>query len=56
MTRTKSILLTLAMLFLWSSAYLTDLDLGGFGHALLIAAFVFAISAIATGRQDSRPL
>lgn len=46
MTRGKYLQLTLALLFLYGSAWATDLDLGGFGNALLLGAVVFGIMAL----------
>jgi hypothetical protein len=45
-TRGKYLQLTLALLFLYGSAWATDLDLGGFGNALLLGAVVFGIMAL----------
>ena len=55
MSEAKNFQLAVALLFIYGSAWMTDLDLGGFGNALLIGAIVFGIIALANaGEKDSR--
>ena len=46
MTRVKYVQSAIALLFIYGAAWATDLDLGGFGNALLFGAAVFGIMAL----------
>ena len=54
MNRAKNVQLAVTLLFIYGAAWVTDLDLGGFGNALLIGAVVFGILALTkTGEKDA---
>ena len=51
MGRVNFLVLSAAMLLIYGLAYLTDLDLGGFGLVLPFSAVVFAITGLAIGKS-----
>jgi len=54
-SKAKNFQLAVALLFIYCAAWLTDLDLGGFGNAFLMGAVVFGILALAkAGERDER--
>jgi len=54
-SKVKNFQLAVALLFIYGVAWVTDLDLGGFGNALLMGAIVFGILALAkAGEKDER--
>lgn len=54
MSRAKNFQLAFAFLSIYGAAWATDLDLGGFGNALLIGAGVFGILALTkAGESDA---
>ena len=55
MSKVKNFQLAVALLFIYGVAWVTDLDLGGFGNAFLMGAVVFGILALAkAGERDER--